>query len=138
MRPRQDSFDFVKLYQKKFQCLDEKDRFISGNFNTGNASQIRVYLNRCQGKDYCKTDEEINEFVRGKFLIVYANEIRFESQLYGKESIIKESHMDWVRISTYIKFELPYEVSKSELSLQDELIDLDEITEMLDSSVFEF
>ena len=34
MRPRQDSYDFVKLYRKKFRCLDEKDRYISGNFNT--------------------------------------------------------------------------------------------------------
>ena len=133
MRPRQDSFDFVKLYQKKFQCLDEKDRFISGNFNTGNASQIRVYLNRCQGKDYCKTDEEINEFIRGKFLIVYVNEIRFDSQFYGEESIIKESRMDWISISTYRPLEFPYRAFMSELSLQDELIDLDEITELSDS-----
>ena len=26
MKPRQDSFDFVKLYRKKFRCIDEKDR----------------------------------------------------------------------------------------------------------------
>ena len=79
MRPREDSYDFVKLYRKKFKCLDEKDRFLSGNFNTVNASNIRVWLNRCRGKDYCKTDKEINEFIRGKFLLVYVNEIRFDS-----------------------------------------------------------
>ena len=79
MKPRKDSYDFVKLYRKKFQCIDEKDRFISGNFNTINTSNIMVLLVRCQGKDYCKSDEEITEFVRGKFLIVYVNEIRFES-----------------------------------------------------------
>ena len=79
MWPRQDSVDYVNLYRKKFRCIDEKDRFISGNFNTVNASNIRVYLNRCQGKDYCKTDKEINEFIKGKYLLVYVNEIRFES-----------------------------------------------------------
>ena len=79
MKPREDSFAYVSLYRKKFRCLDEKDRFISGNFNTINASQIRVYLTKCQDKDYCKTDEEINEFVRGKYLVVYVNEIRFDS-----------------------------------------------------------
>ena len=40
---------------------------------------IEVELLRCQGKDYCQTDEEIDEFIRGKYLIVYLNEIRFES-----------------------------------------------------------
>ena len=102
MRPRQDSFDYVKLYRKKFQCIDEKDRFISGNFNTVNASQIRVHLNRCQGKDFCKSDEEITEFIRGKYLIVYVNEIRFDSQHFGEESIITESRIDWIRISTKV------------------------------------
>ena len=38
MRPREDSFAYVSLYRKKFRCLDEKDRYISGNFNTINAS----------------------------------------------------------------------------------------------------
>ena len=79
MKPREDAFEYVKLYQKKFRCIEEKDRYISGNFNTVNASQIRVYLNKCQDKDYCKTDEEINDFIRGKYLIVYVNEIRFDS-----------------------------------------------------------
>ena len=79
MKPRQDSFDYVKLYRKKLRCIDEKDRFISGNFSTSNASNIRVYLNRCQGRDYCKTNEEINQFMKDKYLLVYINEIRFES-----------------------------------------------------------
>ena len=79
MTPRQDSYDFVKLYRKKFQCLDEKERFISGNFNTANGSQIRVRLNKCLDKDYCKTNDEINDFLKGRYLVVYTNEIRFDS-----------------------------------------------------------
>ena len=46
--------------------------------------------------------------------------------------------MDWISISTYRPLEFPYRAYISELSLQDELIDLDEITELSDSSVFEF
>ena len=88
--------------------MDEKDRFISGNFNTVNASQIRVKLNKCQGKDYCKSEEEINEFFRGKYIISFVNEIRFDSQFYGKESIIKESRMDWIRVSTSVVIEYPF------------------------------
>ena len=79
MKPREDSYNYVKLFRKKFRCIDEKDRFISGNYNTANASIIRATLNKCQGRDYCKTDDEINEFMIGKFLIMYVNEIRFDS-----------------------------------------------------------
>ena len=78
MKPRQDSYEYIKLYRKKFRCMDEKDRVISGNFNTVNASQIRVSLLKCKGKDYCKSDEEITEFIKGKYLVMYVNEIRFD------------------------------------------------------------
>ena len=78
MKPRQDSYEYIKLYRKKFRCMDEKDRVISGNFNTVNASQIRVSLLKCKGKEYCKSDKEITEFIKGKYLVMYVNEIRFD------------------------------------------------------------
>ena len=65
-------------------CIDDKDKYLQGNYNTVNASIIRVYLTKCQGKDYCKSDEEIIEFVKGKFLLFYVNERRFDSSMYGK------------------------------------------------------
>ena len=46
--------------------------------------------------------------------------------------------MQWIRISTKAQLEFPYKLSKSKLSLQDLLIDLDEVTELTSSSIFEF
>ena len=69
---------------------------------------------------------------------MYINEIRFESTLYGEESIIKESRMDWMRLSASNQLEFPQRLSMSKLSLQDLLIDLDEITELKSTSIFEF
>ena len=73
MEPRPDNLDYVELYQKKFLCLDESDRYVSGNFNTKKASLIRVRLNKCRNKAYCKSDADITKFVKGKFLLVYMN-----------------------------------------------------------------
>ena len=47
MKPNKDSYNFIKLYQKKFLCIDEEDRYIYGNFYTDIASLIRVRLSRC-------------------------------------------------------------------------------------------
>ena len=117
MTPREDATNYTSLYQKKFRCLDEKDLFIRGNFNTAHTSNIRVLLKKCSGKDYCKSDEEILDFVRGKFILVYLNQIRFDSGKYGEESIIKESRIDWLRVSTIAQSEYPYLVEKTELYL---------------------
>ena len=108
MTPRIDTKAYAELYRKKFQCLDEKDLFIRGNINSENTSNIRVLLKKCSGKDYCKSDAEILDFVRGKFILVYLNQIRFDSSKYGDESIIKESRIDWLRVSTIAQTEYPY------------------------------
>ena len=70
MKPRKDAVNYLELYQKKFLCLLEEDLYIRGNFNTVRTSNIRVNLNRCRDKAYCKSDKEIDDFIRGKFLMV--------------------------------------------------------------------
>ena len=83
--------------------MDEKDRYLRGNFNTINTSNIRVRLNKCHDKDYCKSDEEIMAFIKNKYMIFYVNEVRFDASKYGEESIIPESRLDWIRVSTTFK-----------------------------------
>ena len=69
------------------------------------------------------------------FMFVLSNQIRFDFLKYGEDSIIKESAIeirqfyDWGALETY-------EISQTELSLQDLAIDLDKVTELQDSSVF--
>ena len=87
MKPTKASYNFVKLYQKKFLCINEEDRFVRGNFQSEAASLIQVRLNRCSGEDYCKSKEEIDEFVRGKYILLYLNRVRFQSNYFGEESI---------------------------------------------------
>ena len=60
--------------------MNEDDRYISGSFDTSKARNIRIRLNRCRSedKDYCKTDDEITDFVRGKYMMIYKNQIRFD------------------------------------------------------------
>ena len=53
------SIDVVKLYQKKFLCIDEEESTLHGDYDSLAARTIRVQLRKCEGKDYCKSDEEI-------------------------------------------------------------------------------
>ena len=76
-------------------CINDEDKFIQGNFYTDSASLIRVRLNRCTGEDYCKSKEEIDAYMRGKYLLLYTNKIRFKSDSFGEGTIIMESNMEW-------------------------------------------
>ena len=101
------------MYQKKFQCLHKDDRFTQGNVNSEIASVLRLRLNKCQGKSYCKSDEEIIKFFRGKYILLYMEEIRFKSGFFGEKSIVKEGRLEWLRIGTLSQLEYPYYITKT-------------------------
>ena len=94
-----------------------------------------MQLRRCNNStsEYvCKTDKEIDDFMNGKYLLLLNNQIRFDSLLYGRESIIKESIITWNKVSIQKQEGLIFEVQRSELELQDLLFDFDEITMLQD------
>lgn len=67
---------------------------------------------------------------------MYYNQIRFDSLKYGLESVKQESHMKWLGINTQQQTTIPFEVRTTKLLLQDEVINLDDFTELEDETVF--
>ena len=68
----------VKFYHKKFLCVDKEEMKIYGDFSTAEARLIDLQLVKCHGEDYCKSDDEINQFMRDKWLVLLYNRIRFD------------------------------------------------------------
>ena len=55
---------------------------------------------------------------------------------YEYESIVSESRLHWIYINTQVREQIPFKVSKMQISLQDRSIDLDSLTEIEDDSTF--
>ena len=49
------------------------------------------------GEEFCKTEEEIDDFMRGKYLLLLNNQIRFDSHDYNEDSIKMESRIRWMQ-----------------------------------------
>ena len=60
---------------------------INGDFNTDTARLIQIQLKKCVGHDYCKTDDEMREFFRNKWMMFLYNQKLFDSRYYNEESI---------------------------------------------------
>ena len=84
----------------------------------------------------CRPDEEIEEFFSNQYIFHWSNKIRFDFKKYGRDSIKQESEMQLSFLGAWRSRQV-YEVSTTELALQDLAINIDEITELQDSSVFE-
>ena len=86
------------------------------------------------GVEY-KTDEEIKEYFALQQIFILSNQLSFDFQKYGEDAIVMESNLHQIWLGNWQSYQL-LSVSKTELSLQDLAIDLDELTELQDSSVF--
>lgn len=86
-----ENVDEVSLYQRKFLCIEPKDMYIHGSYDSYTSRLLNVQLIKCNNetrveKD-CAPPEEITSFLRNKFFITLANQITFNPNNYGEESV---------------------------------------------------
>ena len=53
---------------------------IWGDYDSAMAMQLAVKFHMCSGHDYCKTEEEIRDFLSGKYIVLLYNQIRFDAE----------------------------------------------------------
>ncbi len=113
------SYDEVNFYSKKLQCTTSENLAIHGDYNSHKAQMLNVQLVRCHDRSDCKTDAQITEFFKNKFILLVYNQIRFDSGAYGENSIIPETRLLWLPISTQVIQTTPLKITTSQLILQD-------------------
>ena len=65
----------TELYSKKLKCIDKKVE-IQGDYNSAKAKVLKLTFEKCDNsvlENDCHSDEEINEWLRRKFIIVLLN-----------------------------------------------------------------
>ena len=74
---------------------------VKGDYNSNSAQLLLITFNRCNDKvrTDCKPKKEIDDFIRGKYLVVMSNTVRFDSLLLAKDAVVKESTLTWYPIS---------------------------------------
>ena len=94
---------------------------------------MHIYVETCQnGTDsniVCKSPEQIEEFLRDKYILLVYNEIVFNTTGYGDERISKRSKLEWIKLGTQNKRVAPYEMINAYTDVQEGWIDLNKLTE---------
>ena len=112
-------------------CLDEADMDIQGNIGSSQAQILYVDIVICnrETEANCKEEEEIWDYFSRVQLTILKNQISFDQSKYGEEAIIKESRLDVIFLGEWHTRSI-YEINKTELSLQDLAINMDQLTEL--------
>ena len=84
----------------------------------------------------CKSDEEITEWIKRKFLLIYENQFTFGTRTYDETRIIPEGKVLWIPLNSQIREETVYNVQVLDLRLQDEYVHVADYTEH-EQSIFQ-
>ena len=119
------------------KCLEEGQFDIIGNYNTDKANNIMIVFEKCNSEALgraCKTDDEINDWLRFKYIVALENERFFVQDKFDEERIKGVSHLSWYSVtplnqrSDYVRM-----INLSDVVLNDDIYDVanqNEETEM--------
>ena len=79
--------DSVQRFKRKFKCIMPVDTMIWGDYNSEPAMQISIKFRMCEGKDICRSRDEIREWLSGKYILILYNQIVFRPDEFGDSSI---------------------------------------------------
>ena len=124
---RPDSEEDVTYRFRKLRCFREERLVVHGDYNSARTRNLVLALELCDQEKRtkegdprrCKSDEEINRWLRGKYLVLYHNSRRFRVEEYGEGKIVEESRTRYIPLNSQLREDYVYKVQLTDLQLQD-------------------
>lgn len=98
-------------------CLDERQP-LQGNYDTVKAKTLAIVVHRCnpEERSTCKNETEIDEWLRGKYLVTIENNWKFNSRNYSAEHRVESfSKFRWFPLDPKSKYEQSMMFSVNEM-----------------------
>jgi len=92
----------VEEFKRKInilQCMTEPVNLV-GNWNTETAKVLEFYFEKCDSekRETCKSEEEVQEWMKDKYLILAYNRQLFMTDKFGEKRFKKNSYLDWLPV----------------------------------------
>ena len=71
------------------------------------AQQFTIRFRMCEGSELCKSEAEVRDWLRRKFIVVLYNRISFQTDKFGEETLVKESKLRYLPISSQSRQIIP-------------------------------
>lgn len=83
-----------------------------GNWNTETAKVLEFYFEKCDSekRETCKSEEEVQEWMKDKYLILAYNRQLFMTDKFGEKRFKKNSYLDWLPVDIETKIMNRYNI----------------------------
>ena len=94
-----------------FQCIKE-DPILLGDYNSARGTLLSIYFKKCVdepgtliAEKKCRPDDEILNWMAGRFIVTLENEIRFSTHTVEDTKLEKTSKLIWGTLSPQMRYE---------------------------------
>ena len=134
--PKDSQEKEIARLQTHFQCLDDTRLSVKGNSQTDQGQIIGISLDKCTGSTACKSSSEVATYLSTRRIALLYNRIRYDPNESGNDSIVRESVLRWIPVTTVLAEQYALSIGRSKVTAQDKVINLGSLTEFEDSSLF--
>ncbi len=123
----------LELYANRMKCIDDEDKSfeIFGNYDSGIASNLFIGFEQCTpepGVRKCKTEQQIEEWLVGKYFITVENQKSFIKDELNENSIRADSSVKWYPVSKYARDDTVRMIQRGIAEVNDGLFSFDSLT----------
>ena len=83
-------------------CLSEDELYVYGTYDSDVARTLSIRVDRCSGHDYCLDETAAKDALKGNYILLAMNRIRFKSTELGEEAIVKDSKIQTFPVMTIV------------------------------------
>ena len=115
----------VKTYFPKMHCLVDKVP-LQGMYESEKARQLAIAFEKCDPKlrATCKSDHEITEWIKGKYIVTIENTWTFRQYEYGSKRLTAHTNFNWFLLGSVVRGEKSRKFTVSNIEFQDGFLQL--------------
>lgn len=96
----------LRTYGHKLKCIREPYN-IFGDFNTYGTASLMVIFEKCDPSvRTCKSEQEIEEWMKFKYIFTLENEKKFQTHVFDdEERVLQAAHTNWYSLTHQFRME---------------------------------
>ena len=107
-----------------------------GNYDSSRTSNLVIVFEKCDPRTSsvpCKSEEEIEDWMYFKYLVVFSNQKKFQSHKFSDDKINAEAEVTWYPLNAKTRSEYVHHITRISIELRDMLFDIGSWTAFYDT-----
>ena len=130
--PAKSALKDIDNYGGKLQCIDNIDDLrLWGNYNTPDTRNLMIVFDKCNNATspvICKSDAEIKEWMRFKYILTYFNQKKLVLDKFEEDRVSYLATTSWLALNSESRTDYGFVIDRTHFDLNDGYLSIGSLT----------